>query len=141
MAARLSRSLPQVNRQVFTRLSSRAIPIANARHAGLAHRNTWNLAPRNRVLQAGTRYAHTDAGSANSGPAMLDATGFKGSIVSEKHWKNQGLPVGMVLSLRRYHIANQFSGCLDRTASDFTFHGIYHPGCLTERKKDRFGFA
>lgn len=113
LAARVSRSLPQLNRHVFTRLSSRAIPITNAHHAGLAHRSTWNIAPRTRVMQANTRYAHTDARPAKSGGAILDATSFKGSVITEKHWKNQGSPVGTVLSSRPYHLANQLSGCLD----------------------------
>ncbi|CAG8938062.1 unnamed protein product [Penicillium salamii] len=93
MATRLSRSLPKVNRHAFARLSSRASPLANPGRVGLAHRNAWNLAPRTRVMQATTRYAHTDAGAAKPGTAILDATTYNGSTVTEKHWKNQDLPV------------------------------------------------
>ncbi|KAJ5160056.1 uncharacterized protein N7482_007060 [Penicillium canariense] len=56
MAARLSRSLPQVNRRVFAGLSSCAIPriaTTSARAGLVAHRNPWNLAPWTcRVIQA-----------------------------------------------------------------------------------------
>ncbi|KAJ6150085.1 hypothetical protein N7471_001284 [Penicillium samsonianum] len=92
MAARLSRSLPQVNRHVFTRLSSRAIPrVANlsARAGLVAHRNTRNVAPWTcRVKQANiARFSHTDSGSSvEPEVGILDATGYKGSSVTEKHW-------------------------------------------------------
>ncbi|CAG7924892.1 unnamed protein product [Penicillium olsonii] len=93
MSARLARSLPQVNRHIFARLSSRARPLTNVRHAGLA-RNAWNRAPLARVTQPNVaRFAHTDAGAARPGTAILDATGYKGSTVTEKHWTSQDLPI------------------------------------------------
>lgn len=58
-------------------------------------------------MQATTRSAHTDAGAAKPGTAILDATTYNGSTVTEKHWKNQDLPVGMVSSLRHCHISNK----------------------------------
>ncbi|KAJ5987434.1 hypothetical protein N7451_011799 [Penicillium sp. IBT 35674x] len=92
MAARLSRSLSQVNRRVFAGLSFRAIPrIANTRaRAGLlAHRNIRSLAPWTcRVTQANiARYSHTDSGSPTNPYASIpDATAYKGSSITEKHW-------------------------------------------------------
>ncbi|KAJ5498551.1 hypothetical protein N7453_007602 [Penicillium expansum] len=99
MAARLSRSLAQANCRVFTGLCSRATPrIAHvgARAGLLAHRNTWNLAPRNcRVKQANTaRYLHTDFDpSAKQNASILNATTYKGSSITEKHWMGQELAV------------------------------------------------
>ncbi|OQE25659.1 hypothetical protein PENFLA_c008G10272 [Penicillium flavigenum] len=99
MAARLSRSLPQVNRRVFTGLSSRTISrVANASaRAGLvAHRNTWNLAPWTcRVTQANiARYSHTDSDSSvKPNASIANATSYKGSSITEKHWMSQDFPV------------------------------------------------
>ncbi|KAJ5189035.1 hypothetical protein N7491_005359 [Penicillium cf. griseofulvum] len=92
MAARLSRSLPQVNRHVF-RSSSRAIPrIASlgARTGLVAHRHTRDVAPWTcRVKPANTtRLSHTASGSSEPEVGILDATGYKGSSITEKHWKD-----------------------------------------------------
>lgn len=103
MAARLSRSLPQVNRHVFTRLSSRAIPrVANlsARAGLVAHRNTRNVAPWTcRVKQANiARFSHSDSGSSvEPEVGILDATGYKGSSVTEKHWMDHEVGAGAIL--------------------------------------------
>ncbi|CAI7659158.1 unnamed protein product [Penicillium glandicola] len=99
MAARISRSLPQVNRYAFTRLSPRAIPRVaslNARAGLVAHRNTRTVAPWTcRVKQTNiARFSHTDSSSsAQPEVGILDATGYKGSIVTEKHWTNQDVGV------------------------------------------------
>ncbi|KAJ6012434.1 hypothetical protein N7522_002789 [Penicillium canescens] len=81
MTARLSRSLPQVNRRVFAGLPFRAVPrVANASaRAGLvAHRITWKLAPWTQANIA--RYSHTDSGSsAKPNASIFDVTPYRGS--------------------------------------------------------------
>lgn len=103
MAARISRSLPQVNRRVFTGLSSRAISrvaSASARTGLVVHRNSWNLAPwSSRVTQAKiARYLHTDSDSpVKPNAGILDVTAYEGSSITKKHWMSQDSPVGTVL--------------------------------------------
>jgi hypothetical protein len=100
MASRLTRGLTQVNRHVSTRLSARAVPrlaTVSARAGLLAHRNTRNVAPWTcRVKQANpTRYAHTESASPGGQEVgILDATGYKGSTITEKHWVEQDVGVG-----------------------------------------------
>ncbi|KAJ5664381.1 hypothetical protein N7507_005112 [Penicillium longicatenatum] len=99
MATRLSRNLSRVNRRFWAGLSSSPLPrVANASaRAGLmAHRNTWNLTPQtSRVAQANfARYAHTGSGSsANSNASIPDATDYKGSSLTGKHWMSQDLSI------------------------------------------------
>ncbi|KAJ5617375.1 hypothetical protein N7537_002489 [Penicillium hordei] len=98
MAARISRSLPQVNRRVFAGLSSHAIPrIANtsARTGLVAHRNTRNLTPRSGATLAKiSRYLHTDSDSSvKPNASILDVTTYEGSSITQKHWMNQDSPV------------------------------------------------
>lgn len=102
MATRLSRSLPQVNRRVFARLSSRTTPrVANtsARAGLVTRRNARNLAPwACRVTQANiARYSHTDSGeSASPNASISNAADYRGSTITEKHWMSQDIVVGMV---------------------------------------------
>ncbi|KAJ5977577.1 hypothetical protein N7501_000919 [Penicillium viridicatum] len=101
MAARISRSLPQVNRRVFAGLTSRAIPhvaSASARTGLVAHRNTRNLALApwsSRVTQAKiARYLHTDSDSpVKPNASILDVTTYEGSGITKKHWMSQDSPV------------------------------------------------
>ncbi|OQD87876.1 hypothetical protein PENSOL_c076G06421 [Penicillium solitum] len=99
MAARISRSLPQVNRRVFAGLSSRAIPRvtnASARTGLVAHRSTRNLAPwSSRVTQTKiARYLHTDSDSpVNPNASIVDVTTYEGSTLTKKHWGSQDSPV------------------------------------------------
>ncbi|KAJ5400287.1 hypothetical protein N7465_010776 [Penicillium sp. CMV-2018d] len=101
MAARISRSLPQVTRRVFAGLSSRAISrvaCASARTGLVAHRNTRNLALApwsSRVTQAKiARYLHTDSDSpVKPNASILDVTTYEGSSITKKHWMSQDSPV------------------------------------------------
>ncbi|KAF9248104.1 hypothetical protein DTO027I6_6338 [Penicillium roqueforti] len=99
MATRLSRSLPQVNRRVFARLSSRTTPrVANtsARAGLVTRRNARNLAPwACRVTQANiARYSHTDSGeSASPNASISNAADYRGSTITEKHWMSQDIVV------------------------------------------------
>ncbi|KAJ5508996.1 hypothetical protein N7527_011139 [Penicillium freii] len=101
MAARISQSLPQVNRRVFAGLSSRAIPrvaSASARTGLVAHRNTRNLALApwfSRITQANiARYLHTDSDSpVKPNASILDVTTYEGSSITKKHWMSQDSPV------------------------------------------------
>lgn len=103
MATRLSPNLPLLARRGWAGRSSHATPrLVNAARRGLmTSRNTRNIAPWTcRVTQVKAmamplRYAHTDAGSSGKPKAVIaDATTFKGSSVTEKHWTSQNLPVG-----------------------------------------------
>ncbi|KAJ5753996.1 uncharacterized protein N7511_008149 [Penicillium nucicola] len=94
MAARFSRSLPQVNRQIFAKLSPRTITrVARANpHAGLVAYRTGNFARGIcRVKQVNiARYAHTDSGSsANATSPSHEPINYKGSSLTEKHWMRQ----------------------------------------------------
>ncbi|KAJ5904425.1 hypothetical protein N7504_006808 [Penicillium tannophilum] len=99
MAARVSQSLSQVNRRVFAGLSFRAIPRivnASARAGLLAHRNTRSQAPWTcRVTQANiARYSHTDSASSTDPYASIpDATAYKGSSITERHWVSRDVAV------------------------------------------------
>ena len=119
MATRLSRSLPQVNRHVFARLSSRAIPrLANtsARAGLVAYRNTRNLAPRAcHVTQANiARYSHTDSSeSASPNGSILNVVDYRGSSITEKHWMSQDTVIGTVLVTASLPLLTKISGHLD----------------------------
>lgn len=119
MAARVSQSLSQVNRQVFAGLSFRAIPRivnASARAGLLAHRNTRSQAPWTcRVTQANiARYSHTDSASSTDPYASIpDATAYKGSSITERHWVSRDVAVGTVLRIIAPHFANEVSGRFD----------------------------
>lgn len=119
MAARVSRSLSQVNRHVFAGPSFRAIPrIANtsARAGLLAHRNARSQAPWTCcVTQANVaRYSHTDSASSSHPYASIpDATAYKGSSITEKHWMSRDMAVGTVLLVIALPFANEISGRFD----------------------------
>ncbi|KAJ5678854.1 hypothetical protein N7462_007098 [Penicillium macrosclerotiorum] len=85
MAARLSRTLLQANRRLFAGSSFGAI------RRSVPRRAPWT----SRVIRANVaRYAHTDSGSpATVNASILDATGFKGTSDTKKHWTNQDLPI------------------------------------------------
>jgi hypothetical protein len=104
MAARISRQLPLLSRRGWASLPSHAtsrLVNTSARSGLVTSRNTRNIAPWTcRATQASVavplRYAHTDASSSGKPKAVIaDATTFKGSNVTEKHWTSQNLPVGM----------------------------------------------
>lgn len=103
MAARISRHLPLLNRRGWASLPSAAAPrLVNTACRGLVtSRNTRNIAPwacrptQARSVAVPLRYAHTDASSSAKPKAVIaDATKFKGSNITEKHWTSQNLPVG-----------------------------------------------
>ncbi|CAI7598309.1 unnamed protein product [Penicillium pancosmium] len=103
MAARISRHLPLLSRRGWASLPSHATPRlvnTSARCGLVTSRNTRNLAPwTGRATPAKSvavplRYAHTDASSSGRPKAVIaDATAFKGSNITEKHWTSQNLPV------------------------------------------------
>ncbi|CAI7647597.1 unnamed protein product [Penicillium crustosum] len=99
MAARICRSLPQVNRRVFVGLSSRAttrVASASARTGLVAHRTTRNLAPwSSRVTQAKVaRYLHTHSDSpVQPNASLVDVTTYEGSSTTKQHWVSQDSPV------------------------------------------------
>ena len=86
MAARLSRTLLQANRRLFAGSSF-----------GATRRSVPRGAPwTSRVIRANVaRYSHTDSGSPGTiNASVLDATAFKGTSDTEKHWANQDLAIG-----------------------------------------------